>query len=94
VELDFKVRTSNEIKILNIVKKVYPKANFTDVVKFSNVVLKLEESCQVILVAHRTNKFGARLAGGRRLHGAETDVADKASVVEEDVLAEVTVEDF
>ena len=74
--------------------KNYQKANFTDVVKLSNVVLKLEKSCQVILVAHPTNELGARLSDGRRLHRAETNMADEAAVVEEDVLAEVTVEDF
>ena len=62
--------------------------------KLSNVVLKLEKSCQVIFVAHRTDELGARLAHGRGLHRAEADVTDEAAVVEEDVLAEVTVEDF
>jgi hypothetical protein len=70
------------------------KANFTDVVLLSYVKLKIKESRQIFSFTDRTNKFGARLSKLLLLHRPETDVTNEASVVKEDVLAEVTVQNF
>ncbi len=60
----------------------------------SDVKLKVEECGQIFSLANRTNKFCASLSKLLLLHRAKADVTDEASVVEEDVLAEVTVQHF
>ena len=76
-----------ERKLNEAIKATYVKANFAHVVMLSNVKLKIEESREIFSLANRTNKFGPSLSDLLLLDRSEADVTDKASVVEEDVLA-------
>ena len=72
----------------------YKEADLAGVVQLPDMVLELEERGQVVLLAHRARKLGARFRDGALLHRTEADVTDEAAIVQEDVLAEVTVEDL
>ena len=66
---------------------------------FSNVKLKIKKSWQITSFTDGANKFRptfSTLLQGRLLlpNRPETNMADKAAVIEKDVLAEMAVEDF